>query len=64
MKIRLSDIEGLLPGDHSYLDGVLTLKSKHIDIFRDHPNATFEVIRVEPNSGPKKYILGTFEADD
>jgi hypothetical protein len=45
-------------GEYTFRDGVITIKRKHLDIWKESPDATFTLVRFLPaTSGLQKYGL-------
>ena len=58
-KISPKDTEGGLL--YEFGDGVLYVKQRELDVWRDHPDALFAVSAIRPYVGPFRYVLGTYE---
>lgn len=65
MKIRWEDIGRVeKPGDYPFRGGILTVRLREIAIWKEHPDAIYNVVEFTPLSGPKRYALGTCEYED
>lgn len=53
-----------VPGDYRFLDGIVTVTVKEIEIWEEHPEATFQLIPFQATTGPKRYLLGTADWED
>jgi hypothetical protein len=49
------------PGLYEFDDGVLYVKQRELDVWKEHPNALFTVSPIRPYVGPVRYVLGTYE---
>lgn len=52
------------PGDYPFRGGMLTVRAREIEIWKEHPDATFTVVPFQGQSGPKRFVLGTWATDD
>ena len=65
MKISWSDVSRIeTPGDYRTSAGTLRIKQKDIDIWREHPEAVFEVITHGALASATVLFLGTYELPD
>ena len=62
MKVTWQDVGSpQQPGNYAFEDGVLYVKPRELDIWKEHPNALFTVTAIRPYVGPVRYVLGSYE---
>lgn len=58
MELRLTDLKNLSVGEHPFRDGTITVRPRHVEMFREDQNIVFHVIS-ETISGRVCYAIGT-----
>jgi hypothetical protein len=62
MKVTWQDVGSPIePGNYEFEDGVLYVKQRELDIWKEHPDALFSVSSIRPYVGPTRYVLGSYE---
>ena len=59
MNVSWSDINNVQEGgDYSFRDGTITVTFAEVAIWKNNPNAQFQLMRKHPIQGAPRYVLG------
>jgi hypothetical protein len=61
-KIAWADVEHTeMPGSYPFLDGMVDIAERHIEIWKSNPTALFQVTTSQGLSDAPRYALGSWE---
>jgi len=62
-KIAWADVEHAeTPGSYPFLDGMVDIKERHIEIWKSNPTTLFQVTTFQGlNDASPRYVLGSWE---
>jgi hypothetical protein len=49
------------PGTYPFNDGLINIRRRELDVWKEHPDALFTVAVFKPITGPVSYGLGSYE---
>ena len=61
-KIAWADVEHTeTPGSYPFLDGMVDIEKRHIEIWKSNPTALFQVAPFQGLNETPRYVLGSWE---